>query len=107
MELTLQHALGYLAAITVGISLGLIGSGGSIMAVPVLVYLMGVEPVLATAYSLFIVGFSALTGAIQFLRKKMIHLQTAILFAIPSLITVFITRKYIVPAIPDEVLTFS
>ena len=54
-----MEILGYLLAALVGISLGLIGSGGSILTVPILVYIMGVNPVLATAYSLFIVGTTA------------------------------------------------
>ncbi len=59
-----MELLGYIAAILIGISLGLIGSGGSILTVPALVYLMSVEPVNATAYSLFIVGFTSLVGSI-------------------------------------------
>ena len=53
---------GYIAAILIGISLGLIGGGGSILTVPVLVYLFHIEPVLATTWSLFIVGVTSLTG---------------------------------------------
>ncbi|MFM8485534.1 MAG: sulfite exporter TauE/SafE family protein, partial [Bacteroidota bacterium] len=52
--------LGFIASVLIGISLGLIGGGGSILTVPVLVYLFGVDPVLATAYSLFIVGATSL-----------------------------------------------
>lgn len=94
---------GYLASIIIGISLGLIGGGGSILTVPVLVYLLGVEPMMATAYSLFIVGASSLVGAFPKYKQGLISLKTAIVFGIPSIIAVFATRKLIVPSIPTEV----
>jgi uncharacterized membrane protein YfcA len=97
------EVVGYLASIVIGISLGLIGGGGSILTVPVLVYLFGVEPMLATAYSLFIVGFSSLIGAFPKYKQGLISIKTAVVFGIPSLISVFATRKFIVPAIPDTV----
>jgi uncharacterized protein len=100
MELT-----GYFAAVLIGVSLGLIGGGGSILTVPVLVYLMGVSPVMATAYSLFIVGSTSLVGAYSKFRSGTISLQAAVIFGIPSIAAVFITRKYLVPAIPDVIFT--
>lgn len=96
---------GYIASLIIGISLGLIGGGGSILTVPVLVYLFHVEPVLATAYSLFIVGLSSLIGAVPKYKQGFINLKTAIIFGIPSIAAVFATRKFIVPIIPDEVFT--
>ncbi|MBA3898878.1 MAG: sulfite exporter TauE/SafE family protein [Bacteroidetes bacterium] len=103
---------GYFAAILIGVSLGLIGGGGSILTVPVLVYLLGVNPVMATAYSLFIVGSTSLVGAYSKFRKGTVNLQTALIFGLPSIAAVFFTRKYLVPAIPDEIfligaLTFT
>ncbi len=94
---------GYIASLVIGISLGLIGGGGSILTVPVLVYLFGVEPVLATAYSLFIVGASSLVGAIPKYRQGLVNIKTAMIFGIPSIAAVFATRKFIVPMIPAEV----
>ena len=94
---------GYVASLIIGISLGLIGGGGSILTVPVLVYLFGVEPILATAYSLFIVGSTSLIGAIPKFKEGLINIKTAIIFGIPSIIAVFATRKFIVPNIPDVV----
>ena len=73
---------GYIASLVIGISLGLIGGGGSILTVPVLVYLFGIEPVLATAYSLFIVGLSSLVGAIPKHKQGFINLKTAIIFGL-------------------------
>jgi len=94
---------GYIAALFIGISLGLIGGGGSILTVPVLVYLFGVSPVLATSYSLFVVGSTSLIGSFNSWRKGLIDFKTALLFGITSIITVFITRKIIIPLIPEAI----
>lgn len=101
MAIDLFTILGLIASSLIGISLGLIGGGGSILTVPVLVYLFGVDPVLATAYSLFIVGLSSLVGAFPKYKAGMIDLKTAVVFGIPSIIAVFLTRKVLVPAIPS------
>lgn len=93
--------MGYFLAILVGISLGLIGSGGSILTVPILVYILAVEPVLATAYSLFIVGSTALVGGIQSARLKKVDFKTAVIFGIPSIVAVYLTRAYLVPFLPE------
>lgn len=102
-----MEILGYILAVLIGILLGLIGGGGSILTVPVLVYVVGVNPVLATAYSLFIVGASSLLGAANNFRKGLISIKTAIIFSIPALIAVYLTRLYIVPAIPETVLVIN
>lgn len=94
--------IGFAAAGVIGVTLGLIGGGGSILTVPVLVYLMDIDPVLATAYSLFIVGISALIGTLKNAQKGMVSYKTAIVFAIPSFTAVFLTRRFLVPAIPDS-----
>lgn len=103
----MESILGYLAAGLIGIALGLIGGGGSILTVPVLVYLFHVEPTLATAYSLFIVGTTSLVGGVRSAMKKMVDFRTAIVFAIPSFIAVYLTRRYLVPLIPDSIATFG
>lgn len=102
-----MEIIGYISSIIIGISLGLIGGGGSILTVPVLVYLFGVEPMMATAYSLFIVGTSSLVGALPKYKEGLISLKTAIVFGIPSIVAVFATRKFIVPAIPKEVFSIG
>lgn len=94
--------LAYVFAAAIGISLGLIGAGGSILTVPVLVYLAHIEPVLATAYSLFVVGSTALVGSVQNAFRKLVDFKTAFLFGIPSIIAVYATRAWIMPAIPAE-----
>ena len=93
---------GYIAALIIGVSLGLIGGGGSILTVPVLVYLLHVNPVPATAYSLFIVGTTSLIGVYPKYRHGLVNIKTAVVFGIPSIAAVFATRKFIVPAIPKE-----
>jgi len=97
--------LGYIAAALIGISLGLIGGGGSILTMPVLVYLFHVPPVLATSYSLFIVGFTSLVGTIINQRKGQVSIKTAIVFGIPSVITVITIRKFLIPVIPEHIAT--
>lgn len=97
--------LGYILAVLVGVSLGLIGSGGSILTVPILVYIMGVDPVLATAYSLFIVGATALIGGIQNARLGTVDFKTVLIFGIPSIIAVYLTRAFILPFIPADVFS--
>lgn len=98
---------GFLASILIGISLGLIGGGGSILTVPVLVYLFHVEPVLATAYSLFIVGATSLFGTIPKYRQGVVSLKTAVIFGIPSIAAVYATRAFIVPLIPQEIFSLG
>jgi uncharacterized membrane protein YfcA len=99
--------LGFIAALLIGLVLGLIGGGGSILTVPVLVYLMYINPVTATAYSLFIVGSAALVGAFQNMKKGLVDYRTAVVFSIPAFIAVYLTRKFIVPAIPENLFTIG
>ncbi len=98
-----EECLGYFLAMLIGTMLGLVGGGGSILTVPVLVYLLGINPVIATAYSLFIVGITSLVGAMSYAKRKLLSLKTAVIFSIPSFISVFLVRKYVVPAIPEQV----
>jgi len=97
----MESFFGYIGALCIGLILGLTGGGGSILTVPVLVYLLGIPPVTATAYSLFIVGTTSGFGAIRNYFNGMVAVKTAFLFAIPSFIAVFLTRRFLVPAIPD------
>ena len=94
------HYLGYAAAVFIGLSLGILGGGGSILTVPTLVYLLGVSPVLSTAYSLFIVGSTSLVGAAGYFRRGLVALPTALVFLGPSLLAVFLMRRVLLPAIP-------
>jgi uncharacterized protein len=103
----MAHPLGYLFAVLIGISLGLIGGGGSILTVPVLVYLMHVDPVLATTYSLFIVGVTSLAGGTRAYINKLVDFKAVSLFGIPSILTIFIARHFILPAIPEQIVTIA
>lgn len=98
---------GYLACIAVGISLGLIGGGGSILMVPILVYLFGFPPTEATFYSLFVVGITSAVGSMAYFRQNLVVVRMAVLFGIPSLMAVFFTRWWLLPALPEELLHFS
>ncbi len=100
-----MEIIGYIAALLIGISLGLIGGGGSILTVPVLVYLLQVDAVMATAYSLFIVGVSSLVGSIAKYRNNEVDVQTAIIFGVPAIISVFFTRRIIIPSLPDVIFS--
>ena len=100
-----MEIIGYIASVLIGISLGLIGGGGSILTVPVLVYLFGVDPVLATAYSLFIVGSTSLVGVFPKYKQGLVNMKTALIFGAPAIVAVYATRRLIVPAIPAEVFT--
>ncbi|MFT5596059.1 MAG: putative membrane protein YfcA, partial [Flammeovirgaceae bacterium] len=99
--------VGYIGALLIGLSLGLIGGGGSILTVPVLAYLFGLTPVMATAYSLFVVGTTSLAGSYSFYKRGLVSLKTAVVFGIPAMAMVYATRAFIVPAIPDSIATLG
>jgi uncharacterized protein len=99
--------LGYLASIVMGVTLGMIGGGGSILTVPILVYLFAINPVLASAYSLFIVGLTALVGGLSYLKRGEVWIKTGVIFAVPSFVGVYVARAYVVPNLPDPVFTFA
>ena len=98
---------GYLAALLIGVSLGLIGGGGSILTIPVLVYLFNIQPTLATGYSLFIVGCSSLAGAYKNYRRNNINFKAALYFGTSSIITVVLIRKLLLPVIPDQLFAIG
>ncbi|WP_164110250.1 MULTISPECIES: sulfite exporter TauE/SafE family protein [Sphingobacterium] len=102
-----MEIVGYIASILIGVLLGLIGGGGSILTVPVLVYLFSILPVTATAYSLFIVGTTSIVGSVTYFKKGLVNIKTAVVFGIPSIVAVFLTRKYILTTIPDSLFTLA
>ncbi len=97
-----MQILGYFASLLIGISLGMIGGGGSILTVPVLVYLFSINPVLSTSYSLFVVGSTSLVGAYNNYIKGLVRIKTALLFGLSSITTVFLTRKFLISHIPEN-----
>lgn len=103
-----MEILGYILAIFVGLSSGLIGAGGSILALPILVYLFGVEAAeTAPAYSLFVVGVSSVIGAFLKHNQGHVNFKTILFFGTPTVIAIFVTRYFIVPIIPDEILNIN
>lgn len=98
---------GYFASIIIGLSLGLIGGGGSILAVPILVYLFKVHPEQATSYSLFIVGITSMIGSYSHYRLGNLKIKSALVFALPSILSLLLVRKMILPIIPDTILTIA
>jgi len=98
---------GFAAAVLIGLSLGLIGGGGSILTVPILVYIFAIDPVLATTYSLFVVGITSTAGAISHYHKGNVNFKIALIFGIPSLAAVFIMRKWIMPAVPLRLMNIG
>ena len=102
-----MELLGYIAAILIGLSLGLIGGGGSILTVPALVYLLGTQPLTATSYSLFIVGATSLVGGLQKYRQGLVNVKAALIFGVPSIAAVFLTRMYLVPGLPANMFSLG
>ncbi|MGN6638147.1 MAG: sulfite exporter TauE/SafE family protein [Mucilaginibacter sp.] len=102
-----MEIIGYLAAGLIGISLSLIGGGGSILTVPIMVYLFSVQPSVAISYSLFVVGAASLVGACNSYRKGLVNIRTALLFGTSSIITVFLARRFVLPAIPHTIARFG
>jgi uncharacterized membrane protein YfcA len=101
----MEIILSYFLALLVGVTLGAVGSGGSILTLPILVYLVGLDPKLASGYSLFIVGVTALVGGIRSIYLKRIEYVAALVFGVPSIIAVLLTRSYVVPMIPDAMFS--
>jgi hypothetical protein len=99
--------IGYFGAFLTGIVIGLFGGGGSILAVPIFVYLFKLNPVIATSYSMFVVGSSAAIGTLINLKKKLIEYETAVIFTLPALVSVFLTRRFLIPNIPEVLLSFE
>ena len=102
-----MEMIGFVASVLMGLSLGLIGGGGSILTVPILVYLFGVNPVLSTSYSLFVVGLTSLIGSYSHFTKGNLDIKTALIFGLPSIASVYAVRKFILPIIPDPVFTLN
>ncbi|TYB79149.1 sulfite exporter TauE/SafE family protein [Bizionia myxarmorum] len=103
----LLEILGYISALLIGVVLGLIGGGGSILAVPVLAYLFLVNEKVATAYSLFVVGVSALVGGLKQHKKGLVDWRTAIVFGIPAIVGISLVRHFVIPALPEIIFTVA
>lgn len=99
--------IGYLASVIIGLSLGLIGGGGSILTIPILVYLFKIDPKLATSYSLFIVGITSLSGCFSHYKMGNLRIKSALYFAVPSVFSVLVIREVIILKIPNILFTIN
>jgi uncharacterized membrane protein YfcA len=78
--------LAWLGAFAIGLSLGLLGSGGSILTVPVLLYLVGQDEKVAIGGSLFVVGAIAAAGGIQYAWKRQVDWRSVLWFGVPGMV---------------------
>ncbi|MBU4538970.1 MAG: sulfite exporter TauE/SafE family protein [Weeksellaceae bacterium] len=99
-----MEIIGYLSAIVIGLVMGLIGGGGSILSVPIFVYVFGFDAVTATALSLFVVGVTSLVGSAGFIRHQQIDFKTAFIFGIPSILGVLFSRRLVLPHLPHYII---
>ena len=102
-----MEILGYIGALLIGLILGLIGSGGSVLAVPIFIYLFLLDEKIATAYSLFVVGSTSLVGSLSYNKKKLINWNQVLLFGVPSVISVVLVRNFLMPYIPEVITSIS
>jgi uncharacterized membrane protein YfcA len=103
----INHLLGYLGAVATGLVLGLLGGGGALMSIPVLVYLFHIPASVASGYSLFLVGVTALSGAVQKVRHKSVDFQAALWYGLPSMATVYLMRRFLMPSLPNTLGTIG
>ena len=103
-----MEIIGYISALFIGLSLGLVGSGGTILALPIFVYLFHIKNMQeATHYTMFVVGVTAFIGAFKKYQEKLVDIKTTIYFLIPSLLSLFLTRKIILPMLPNELMNIG
>lgn len=105
--MTILELAGYLMVFVIGVVMGMIGAGGSILTSSVLIYVFSINPVLSASYTLLNVGIISLVGVVQYLRKDQVDIRTGLLFALPALLVVFIMRRMIMPAIPSCICQFG
>jgi hypothetical protein len=86
-------SVGYLLAVCVGVSLGLLGSGGGILALPILVYVMGIPPKTAIAMTLVIVGAASVLALIPQWRRGYVNLKTALIFGSTTMTGAFLGAR--------------
>src|SRR4029078_3266679 len=102
--MVMEDAGAFAGALAIGLSLGLIGAGGSILTIPVFVYLLKIDPLSSGVYSMFVVGISSFVGGVQSIFNGLVDLKASVLFGIPSIAEVLIATKFLSPAIPPDLL---
>lgn len=99
-----MEIIGYFLAIVIGLVMGLIGGGGSILSVPIFVYIFSFDPITATTLSLFVVGATSLVGSTGFMKQKLVDFPTAFIFGIPSILGVLFSRRIVLPHLPEYII---
>ncbi len=94
--------LGAIISLLIGIVLGLVGGGGSILTVPMVHYLFGTSMLLATTYSLIVVSIASGVGTLQRLPSKQVDFKQGLIFLVPSMSIAFLIRRFILPLIPQS-----
>ena len=102
-----MYILGLILSLIIGLVLGLVGGGGSILTVPLVHYVFGETMLLATTYSLFVVAVSASVGSVQRIRMGQVDFHKALIFVVPSMLTAFCIRLWIIPTIPANFAFFE
>lgn len=103
----INHILGYAGAVGTGLILGLLGGGGALLSIPVLVYLFNLPAATATGYSLFLIGVTAMGGALENIRKQLVDYRAALYYGIPSALSVYSVRRFLIPALPNQFFTLN
>ena len=99
-----MEILGYFFAVIIGLVMGLIGGGGSILSVPVFVYLFKIDATTATAFSLFVVGVTSSVGSVNFMKRKIVDYRTALVFGVPSVLGILFSRRVVLPHLPHYII---
>lgn len=86
----------------IGIILGLVGAGGAIIAVPILVYLMGIDQSVASGYALFTIAIASAVGAVPYVRRTEVYWPAVYSFGSVALVTTGLVRRFVVPMIPQS-----
>lgn len=102
MEPQLALLTGFISFL-MGITLGVFGAGGSILTVPILVYLLHYPPTEATHYSLLVVGIVSAVGVTRQWSKSSFRLGHAAVFAFPAMIAMYLVKKVVLPSIPERI----
>ena len=96
---------GFALVFFIGVIMGTIGAGGSILTSAVLVYVFCISPVLSASYTLLNVCTISIIGFVQYYRKGLVDINMGLLYALPTLLMVFCMRRFIMPAIPDIIFS--
>lgn len=95
----------YVIALLIGTSLGLIGAGGAIVAVPAFVYLGKIPATTASGYALFVIAIATLVGAAQYIRKGLVDWRSVLAFGATTLTSIAAVRKFVMPLLPSDIDT--